>query len=291
MKTENKNKKEKPRKPAKKAMKSEVEIEMTIDQIKAEMEITTQNLNQCKIEIEKVTDVIISDLLKLSEYRQKIDTPEEKGDKKKTNSQKKGRKGKEDQNKETIDLDYELANMNMIKKMLDLSYQIKSTSEDFDPKKLKKRNLFLRKRVKDLGLKDEGKNGRQKILIVEDDATTAKIISYVLTQHNFRISSTLNAEDGLKMTLKEKPDLIILDIMLPGMDGFQLLSILKENEETFHIPVVLISSLAGEHDILKGLEIGAEDYILKPFSPRVLYLKVKKLMRVKNERIAPHHRL
>ena len=69
MKTENKNKKEKPRKPAKKAMKSEVEIEMTIDQIKAEMEITTQNLNQCKIEIEKVTDVIISDLLKLSEYR------------------------------------------------------------------------------------------------------------------------------------------------------------------------------------------------------------------------------
>ena len=264
---------------------------MTTDQIKAEMESLVHQINQYKTEIEKLTDDIIGELLELREYRQKIDAHEEIYDKKKPSSQKKGSKRKRGQKKEPVDLDYELANMNMIKKLLDLSDQLANKREEFDSKKLKKRTLFLRKRAKNLTLEDEGKNGRQKILIVDDDATTANIISHVLTQHNYRVSSTLNAENGLKMILKEKPNLIILDIMMPGMDGFQLLSILKENDETAHIPVVLISSLAGEHDILKGLEIGAEDYILKPFSPRVLHLKVKKLIGIKNEHIAPHHRL
>jgi CheY-like chemotaxis protein len=280
MKTETKNKKKKSKKNPRKIQKSEENKEMTIDQIKAEMESKIRQINQSKTEIEKITDVIIGELLRLHDYRRKIETHEEINDKRKRG-----------QKKESVDLDYELANMNMIKKLLDLSDHLVSKREEFASKKLKKRALFLRKRTKNLTLEDEGKNGRKKILIVEDDATTASIISFVLKKHNYYVNSTLNAEDGLKMTLKEKPDLIILDIMLPGMDGFQLLSILKENEETAHIPVVLVSSLAGEHDILKGLEIGAEDYILKPFSPRVLHLKVKKLMGIKNEHIVPHHRL
>ncbi len=288
---ESKNKKEKPRKSSKTTSISEDKKEMTIDQIQAEVESTVRQIRLSKTEIGKQTDVVIGGLLKIGKYRQKIESFEELDGKKKSGAQKKGRKRKKEQKKETVDLDHELANMNMIKKLLDLSDHLEIRREEFESKKMKKRNLFLRKRVKNLGLEEERKNGRQKILIVEDDATTANIISYVLTQHNYSVSAWLNAEDGLKMTLKEKPDLIILDIMLPGMDGFQLLSILKENEETAHIPVVLISSLAGEHDILKGLEIGAEDYILKPFSPRVLYLKVKKLLGNKNEHIAPHHRI
>jgi len=291
MKTEDKNKIENPKKTSKKILKSEDNKEMTIVQIKAEMESLVLQINQNKTEIEKLTDDIVGELLELREYRQKIDAHEEIDDKKKPSSQKKGSRRKRGQKEEPIDLDYVLANMNMIKKLLDFSDQLSSKHDEFDSKKLKKRTFFLRKRAKNLTLEDEGKNGRQIVLIVDDDATTSNIISHVLTQHNYRVSSTLNAEDGLKTILKEKPDLIILDIMMPGMDGFQLLSILKENDETAHIPVVLISSLAGEHDILKGLQIGAEDYILKPFSPRVLHLKVKKLLGTKNEHIAPHHRL
>jgi PleD family two-component response regulator len=255
------------------------------------MESLVLQINQNKSEIEKLTEDIVGELLELREYRQKIDTHEEVDDKKKPSSQKKGSKRKRGQKKDPIDLDYVLANMNMIKKLLNFSGQLASKHEEFDSKKLKKRTSFLRKRAKDQTLEDEGKKGQQIILIVDDDATTANIISHVLSQHNYRVSSKLNAEEGLKMILKEKPDLIILDIMMPGMDGFQLLSILKENDETAHIPVVLVSSLAGEHDILKGLQIGAEDYILKPFSPRVLHLKVKKLLGIKNEHIAPHNRL
>ncbi len=280
MKTENKNEKGTAGESSKKTQKEEKRTEMTIDQVKAEMESLFRQINRCKAEIEKQTDVIIKELSKLREHRKKIETQEQIDVKKRPGMK-----------KEAVDLDYELANMKMIKKLLDLSGQLADKHEEFDSKKLKKRTLSLRKRVKSLRIETEGKNGRQKILIVDDDATTVNIISYVLAQHNYQVISSLNAEDGLKTTLKEMPALILLDIMLPGMDGFQLLSILKDNEETSHIPVVLLSSLAGEKDILKGLEIGAEDYILKPFSPRVLHFKLKKLIGVKNEHVAPHHRV
>jgi DNA-binding response OmpR family regulator len=74
--------------------------------------------------------------------------------------------------------------------------------------------------------------------------------------------------------------------MLPGMDGFQLLTKLQSTEETSQIPVIILSSLSGEKDILKGLEKGAVDYILKPFSPQILFFKIKKIMSLKNERFA-----
>jgi len=285
MKVLKKKKSEKDKTKENNAYSSAETVEMKPAEINKEMQNHLDQIAQKKEQICTLTNSISEELLKIHELRQKTVAYEEK--KVKSGSKVKGSKRKKD----IVDLDYELANMNMIKKLLDLSDHLVNKHEEFESKKLKKRTVFARKRAKNLRLQDEGKNGRQKILIVEDDATTANIISYVLTQHNYQVSAWLNAEDGLKMTLKEKPDLIILDIMLPGMDGFQLLSILKENEETAHIPVVLISSLAGEHDILKGLEIGAEDYILKPFSPRVLHLKVKKLMGIKNEHIAPHHRL
>jgi PleD family two-component response regulator len=290
MKKEDKNKIKKPKKATKKTSKSKTIAEMTIDQIKAEMESMAHQINQGKAEIEKLADEVIGELSKLGEYRKEIEDQTETNDSKKTSSQTKGSKRKKGKKKEAVDLDYELANMKMIKKLLDISDHLAHKREAVDSNLRKKRSFLARKRAKKLRI-EEAKNGRPKVLIIEDDNTTANIITYVLTKHNYHISATANAEEGLKMTLKEKPSLIILDIMLPGMDGFQLLSILKENEETAHIPVVLISSLAGEQDILKGLEIGAEDYILKPFSPQVLHLKVKKLMGKRNEHIAPHHRL
>ena len=192
-----------------------------------------------------------------------------------------------------MELDYELANMLMIKKLLNLSENLRDDEDKLKNLAFRKkvRSRLKRKRIRGLQLKESAINGHRKILIVEDDLTTANIIRYILTQHNFRVSFSLNAEDGLKQTLKGRPDLIILDIMLPGMDGFQLLSILKENEETVHIPVILISSLTGEKDILRGLEIGATDYIIKPFSPQILFHKVKKILRSQNENISDNSRL
>ena len=73
--------------------------------------------------------------------------------------------------------------------------------------------------------------------------------------------------------------------MLPGMDGFQVLTKLQTDKETSRIPVIVLSSLAGEKDILKGLENGATDYILKPFSPQILFFKIKKIMSLKNEHL------
>jgi len=280
MKTDNKAKTEKPRKARKKTQNPDQKKILTADHIKKEMRNKLHQIKLHKEEIKKHADSIVDALAELGEYRKTIAAREQNA-----GIKKKGKK------KETVDLDYHLANMYMIKKLLGLSGQLLHNQDEFHSKKLQKRALFLKKRIKKLWLETEGKNGRQKILVVEDDATTANIISYVLTQHEFRVNCSQDAEDGLKRTLKEKPDLIILDIMLPGMDGFQLLSILKENEETAQIPVILISSLTGEHNILKGLEIGAEDYILKPFSPRILHLKVKKLIGNINEHFAPHHRL
>jgi DNA-binding response OmpR family regulator len=105
------------------------------------------------------------------------------------------------------------------------------------------------------------------------------------------VGSSQDAEDGLKKVLKEKPDLVLLDIMLPGMDGYQLLARLKANKETSHIPVIILSSLAGERDVIKGLEKGASDYVLKPFSPQILFFKIKKTLALKNEHLTDHHNL
>jgi PleD family two-component response regulator len=119
-------------------------------------------------------------------------------------------------------------------------------------------------------------NGRKKILVVDDDSTTVKIISYFLQKEDYRVSTSLSGVDGLKKAFQESPDLIILDVMMPDLNGFQFLSIYRKDEGNAHIPIVILSSLSEEADVLKGLEIGAVDYITKPFSPQVLIAKIKK---------------
>lgn len=117
-----------------------------------------------------------------------------------------------------------------------------------------------------------------KILIIEDEPIIIKSVSYFLLQEKFSVLFSLNAEDGLSKTLSEKPDLIISDIMMPGINGYQFLSRLKKTKEISHIPVIIISSLSRESDILQGLERGATDYLTKPFSPNVLLSKIKKIL-------------
>jgi len=122
-------------------------------------------------------------------------------------------------------------------------------------------------------------NGKKKILIVEDDPVSRKLLNHFLEKENYTVLTAASAEEGFQSIAREKPDLILLDIMLPGADGFQFLSRLKENEPGPPPPVFVISSLAQESDIVKALQAGAVDYILKPFSPQVILVKISQLFR------------
>ncbi len=115
-------------------------------------------------------------------------------------------------------------------------------------------------------------------MIIEDDNIIIKIIEHFLKNEDYSLSVAQDGEVGLKKIIEDKPDLILLDIMVPSMSGFQLLEKLKEDTQLSQIPIIIISSLSQDEDILKGLEKGAMDYIPKPFSPQILIAKVKKYL-------------
>jgi len=126
-----------------------------------------------------------------------------------------------------------------------------------------------------------------KIMIIEDESIIIKSVSYFLLQENYRVLFSLNDGDGFQQTLENRPDLILLDIMMPGMNGYQFLARLKKDPRVSSIPVIILSSLSRESDILEGLEKGAADYITKPFSLKVLLSKIKKILTAQNEH-PPH---
>ena len=119
-------------------------------------------------------------------------------------------------------------------------------------------------------------DGAKKILVVDDDLTTLKLISHFLQKEKFRVSTSISGVEGLKMAFQEAPDLILLDVMMPDLNGFQFLSIYRKVGDNARTPILILSSLSDEADVLRGLEAGAVDYITKPFSPHVLMAKIKK---------------
>lgn len=127
-----------------------------------------------------------------------------------------------------------------------------------------------------------------KVLLVDDDPTTRNLISHFLRKENFIVDKAAGGTEGLAKARSGKPDLLVLDVVVPGMNGFELLSLLKKDPETASIPVLILSSLDEEEAIVKGLEEGA-DYITKPFSPRVLVAKIKKILKDAGDHAA-HHR-
>jgi PleD family two-component response regulator len=116
-----------------------------------------------------------------------------------------------------------------------------------------------------------------KVLLIDDDPTTRNLISHFLREEKFLVEKAINGSEGLAKAKSGRPDLIIVEARVPGMGGFELLSLLKREPETALIPALLLSSLDEEEAIVKALEEGA-DYIVKPFSPRVLVAKVKKIL-------------
>jgi CheY-like chemotaxis protein len=144
---------------------------------------------------------------------------------------------------------------------------------------LKKRleaSLPSEEKKKEPLIQDLAATRTKTILVIDDDPTTVNIITHFLEKEKYSVSSSFSGVDGLKKAFKENPNLILLDILMPDLNGFQFLSILRKDKEYSRIPVIIISSLAEEADVLRGLRIGAADYITKPFSPQVLMSKIKK---------------
>jgi two-component system phosphate regulon response regulator PhoB len=115
----------------------------------------------------------------------------------------------------------------------------------------------------------------KNILVIEDDADIQELIRFNLEKEGYKVSCRLSAEEGLKTVDRTPPDLILLDLMLPGMDGLSACRKLKENDKTKHTPIIMVTAKGSETDIVTGLELGANDYVTKPFSPRVLLARIR----------------
>lgn len=116
----------------------------------------------------------------------------------------------------------------------------------------------------------------KRVLVIDDDQDILDLVAYNLSRNGYRCFTALNYDSGLQLVFTENPDLVILDIMLPGFNGLALLEELKGNEKTNDIPVIMLTARVEESDRILGLEMGADDYVAKPFSVRELVLRVKR---------------
>ncbi|HVN89066.1 MAG TPA: response regulator transcription factor [Candidatus Binataceae bacterium] len=120
---------------------------------------------------------------------------------------------------------------------------------------------------------------RQKILIVEDEADIRELLRYSLTQEGFAVEEAADGAEALDRITRRAPDLVLLDLMLPRMSGLELCRRLRANVETAQIPVIVVTAKSAEVDRVLGLEMGADDYVVKPFSPREVVARVKAMLR------------
>jgi two-component system phosphate regulon response regulator PhoB len=119
----------------------------------------------------------------------------------------------------------------------------------------------------------------QKILIVEDEEDILDVVAYHLEQAGFKTVKAKAGDEALEIIEQTPPDLIVLDIMLPGMTGTEVCKTLKQQEETRYIPIVMLTAKGEEIDRVVGFELGADDYVTKPFSPRELVLRIKAILK------------
>jgi|TARA_Y100000031_G_scaffold31876_1_gene35517 two-component system phosphate regulon response regulator PhoB len=120
---------------------------------------------------------------------------------------------------------------------------------------------------------------RQSVLVVEDEEDIMEVIRFNLEKEGYEVNHALSGEKALQLIEKKLPTLVLLDLMLPGINGLDLCRILKQNDRTKGIPVIMLTAKSEDADIVAGLEMGAEDYITKPFSPRVLLARVRTVLR------------
>jgi diguanylate cyclase (GGDEF)-like protein len=128
---------------------------------------------------------------------------------------------------------------------------------------------------------------KKKILIIDDTDLMVKLITDILEEKGYEVVSANNGTDGIKMVMAEKPDLVLLDVVMPGIDGFEVCKLLRQDESNNLMPIIILTGQGNEEDKLAGLELGADDYITKPFNPRELVSRVKNtLLRIDRNRWA-----
>jgi two-component system alkaline phosphatase synthesis response regulator PhoP len=123
---------------------------------------------------------------------------------------------------------------------------------------------------------------KKHILVVEDEEDILELIRYNLSREGYQVLCTTSGENALKIIKSEAMDLIVLDLMLPGIDGLEVAKILKNDSKTQDIPIIMLTAKGEEADIVTGLELGADDYITKPFSPRILTARLRAVLRRKS---------
>lgn len=124
---------------------------------------------------------------------------------------------------------------------------------------------------------------KANVLVIDDEKDLVELIRYNLEKEGYRVVGAADGESGLALAAVEKPDLIVIDLMLPGIDGLEVCRLLRKGSETYRIPIIMLTAKTSESDRVVGLEIGADDYVTKPFSPRELGARIKALLRRSSE--------
>lgn len=119
----------------------------------------------------------------------------------------------------------------------------------------------------------------ESIVVIDDEEDIRELIHYNLSKEGFVVSCAVSGEEGVELVQRIRPDLLILDLMLPGIDGLEVCRRLKSDVRLQSIPIVMVSARGEEPDVVSGLELGADDYVSKPFSPKVLIARVKSVLR------------
>jgi two-component system alkaline phosphatase synthesis response regulator PhoP len=123
----------------------------------------------------------------------------------------------------------------------------------------------------------------ETILMVDDEEDIVELVAFNLKRERYAVVTATTGEEAMRLAREQRPHLIVLDLMLPGVDGLEVTRHLKADPGTRHIPIVMLTAKGEEADIVAGLELGADDYITKPFSPRVLVARVKAVLRRKTK--------
>ena len=120
---------------------------------------------------------------------------------------------------------------------------------------------------------------KEKILVVDDEEDILELVRYNLSREGYQVTGTLTGEDALRKVRSDRFDLIVLDLMLPGIDGLAFTKTIKSDSRLHSIPIIMLTAKGEEADIITGLELGADDYITKPFSPKVMIARVRTALR------------
>lgn len=128
---------------------------------------------------------------------------------------------------------------------------------------------------------------KAKILIVEDEKDILELVQYNLEKEGYFVIPAASGEQALELLKRDPVQLIILDLMLPGIDGLEICKMIKQEPKTQNIPIIMLTAKSEESDMVIGLQLGADDYITKPFSPKVLLARIKALLRRLHERQIP----